>query len=67
MTQQKRRFADIRRRLELLRLERERQNRELEELERSVAPADVQLAKELLRRPGGLPAPTVAFNPSLRG
>lgn len=67
MNQQKRRFSDIRRRLELLRLERERQNRELEELEREVAPADLKLAKELLRRPGGLPTPSVGLNASLRG
>ena len=36
MNHEKQRLADIRRRLELIKLERERQNREFEELERAV-------------------------------
>lgn len=68
MNHEKQRLADIRRRLELIKLERERQNREFEELERAVAPADVKLAEEILEeaRRERERAPSLPFNPGLR-
>jgi len=66
MNHEKQRLADIRRRLELIQLERERQNRELEELEHAVAPADVKLAEEILGEARRKRVPSQRFNPGLR-
>ncbi|MCA9612405.1 MAG: hypothetical protein H6722_17270 [Sandaracinus sp.] len=49
MSQEKQRIHDIRRRLEQIKLERARQDREFAQLEQAVAPADVQLAETVLR------------------
>lgn len=66
MNHEKQRLADIRRRVELIKLERERQNREFEELERAVAPADVKLAEEILGEARRKRTPSLSFNPGLR-
>jgi hypothetical protein len=66
MNQEKQRIADIRRRLEQMKLERDRQNREFEPLERAVAPADLKVAEEVLRDARRERAPSLMFNPGLR-
>lgn len=45
MNHEKQRLADIRRRLELIKLERERQNREFEELEREVGGDEAEMRR----------------------
>lgn len=45
MNHEKQRLADIRRRLELIKLERERQNREFEELERAVGGDEAEMRR----------------------
>lgn len=66
MNHEKQRLADIRRRLDLKKLERERQDREFEEIERAVAPSDVKLAEEILREARRKSAPMLSINPGLR-
>jgi predicted nucleic acid-binding Zn-ribbon protein len=45
MNHEKQRLADIRRRLELIKLERERQNREFEELERAMGGDEAEMRR----------------------